>query len=323
MIRVQVSLNGVVRLGGEELIEEWRRQPGARLWLDVEGQLGEPERSLLEGLGCDPLAVIDATRYRHPPKIEQFATNTFILFRGITELAEDLTLVPQQLALFVGEDYLITSHRGKSISVNHFWSRTAEDAGVWEDVGLLVVRLLHFANGRYLKRILDFEDRLGALEDNLLEGEAEGAMRELVSYRSRLRILRRVFSYHQRLSEQILNGVGDQLQHCEENENIHERRDLFDRCERLYSLCNMYYEICGDLVEGYISLSSHRLNNTMKILTIITAIFVPLSFLAGVYGMNFEHMPELHHKYGYFFILGLMGSVAALMIALFRRIRWL
>jgi magnesium transporter len=76
-------------------------------------------------------------------------------------------------------------------------------------------------------------------------------------------------------------------------------------------------------VEGYISISSHQLNNTMKILTIITAIFVPLSFLAGLYGMNFDNMPELHFHYGYFFILGIMASTAALLVYIFKRKGWL
>ena len=85
----------------------------------------------------------------------------------------------------------------------------------------------------------------------------------------------------------------------------------------------MYYEICGDLIEGYISVSSHHLNNTMKVLTIITAIFVPLGFLAGLYGMNFENMPELGWKYAYFALLGVMATLAATMLLVFRRIRWL
>ena len=85
----------------------------------------------------------------------------------------------------------------------------------------------------------------------------------------------------------------------------------------------MYYEICGDLVEGYISLSSHNLNNTMKILTIISAIFVPLTFLAGIYGMNFEYIPELGWRYAYFVLLAVMGSIAIALFILFRRIRWL
>ena len=85
----------------------------------------------------------------------------------------------------------------------------------------------------------------------------------------------------------------------------------------------MYYEICGDLVEGYISISSHELNTTMKILTIITAIFVPLSFLAGLYGMNFDNMPELHLEHGYFFALAAMASTAALLVYVFKRKKWL
>jgi magnesium transporter len=77
------------------------------------------------------------------------------------------------------------------------------------------------------------------------------------------------------------------------------------------------------LIEGYISVSSHHLNQIMRILTIITAIFVPLSFLAGVYGMNFDHMPELHSRWGYFLLLGIMGFTATVLLLTFRRKRWL
>ncbi len=323
MIRAYLLQNGELTQGGRELVEQWRQNPGSQLWLDIEGQLDEEHRELLANLGCDRLAVLDATRHRHPPKVEEFVDNTFILFRGISELEDDLTLLPQQLALFVGDDFLITTHRGTSISLNHFWASVDEDPQSLSDTGLLTVQILHFASGRYLESVLAFEDRLGGLEDALISGDAEDAMKELVAYRSRLRVLRRVFNYHQRLAEQILNGVGSHLWRGQEDQHTHERRDLYDRCERLFSLCNMYYEMCGDLVEGYISLSSHRLNNTMKVLTIITAIFVPLSFLAGLYGMNFDNMPELHYHYGYFVVLGLMALVATAMITLFRRIRWL
>jgi magnesium transporter len=324
MIRAKLLIAEELSAGGAELIESWRGKPGSRLWLDVEGELTADIDALLRAMGCDELAILDASRVRHPPKVEEFENNTFVLFRGISSLGADLQLTPQQLALFVGNDFLVTLHRGQSVSINHFWKLVDGKSRHLADTGLLCLQILHFAGGRYLESILDFEDRLGELEDVLLSGEAEKAMKELVAYRSRLRILRRIFNYHQRLAEHVLNGTGRHLDPGgEDGEHYHQRRDLYDRCERLYSLCNMYYEICGDLVEGYISLSSHRLNNTMKVLTIITAIFVPLSFLAGLYGMNFENMPELHYRYGYFFVLGLMAVVALAMITLFRRIRWL
>jgi magnesium transporter len=72
----------------------------------------------------------------------------------------------------------------------------------------------------------------------------------------------------------------------------------------------MYYEICGDLINGYLSITSHMLNNTMRVLTVITAIFVPLTFIAGIYGMNFDNIPELHTPNGYFYTLGAMLLIA-------------
>lgn len=147
-------------------------------------------------------------------------------------------------------------------------------------------------------------------------------MKELVAYRSRLRRLRRIFSYHKLMAEHLWRDGGPFLGD-EQDDSVHVRRAVFDRCERLYSLCDMYYELCGDLVEGYISLSSHNLNQTMKVLTIISALFVPLTFLAGIYGMNFEHMPELGWRYAYFSLLGLMAVITVVMLFVFRRIRWL
>jgi len=99
--------------------------------------------------------------------------------------------------------------------------------------------------------------------------------------------------------------------------------DLHDRFERLHSLVQMHYEICGDLIDGYLSITSHQLNATMRVLTIITAVFVPLGFLAGLYGMNFEFMPELKFHYGYYGLLGIMGIVAGGLLTFFRMKRWI
>ena len=322
MIRaILLSGDGVFTAGGQELVERWRGDSGGRLWLDIEGEPGERERELLLSLGCDELAIGDTFRTRHPPKIEHFAEHTFILFRGIAQLDEQLELAAQQIGIWVGAESMITVHRGTSVSIDHAWQRSVSESRLDAPSGL-ALRLLHFACGRYLECLLGFEGRLGDLEDGMRGEQSEAEMKELVLYRSRLRKLRRIFNYHQRIGEEIREkgspflGMGD-------DDTVHLRRDVYDRCERLYSLCAMYYEICGDLVEGYISLSSHRLNNTMKVLTIITAVFVPLSFMAGLYGMNFENMPELQWKYAYFVLLGAMATLAIAMLAIFRHIRWL
>ena len=187
---------------------------------------------------------------------------------------------------------------------------------------ILALHLPHYAAGRYLETLLGTEEKIGDLEDALLDSNSDEALKELVAYRSRLRKLLRIFDYHARMTETIVNDGCPHLGNAD-GDSCHLWRDLYDRCERLLSLCTLYYELCGDLIDGYISLSSHQLNNTMKILTIITAIFVPITFIAGLYGMNFANMPELGTAYGYFTVLGVMAIIATAMVILFRKIRWL
>lgn len=306
--------------GGAELLDQWRAD-GGKLWLDLEGLPDTELRPLLLAMGCDELSIRDCLRQRHPPKVEHFPEYSFILFRGIAAMDKSLALSAQQLGVWVGKDVLITAHRGHSLSVEHAWL-SAEASTLLEQPNRLALAILEYASGRYLEHLLEFEACLEDLEDSILTARSESGMRELVIYRGRLRKLRRVFNYHQRLAEEIWSQGSDVLG-TGDDDTLPYRRNLYDRCERLYSLCTMYYEISGDLVEGYISLSSHRLNNTMKVLTIITAVFVPLSFLAGIYGMNFENMPELGWKYAYFVLLGTMATIATTMLVLFKKIRWL
>lgn len=322
MIRaLLLSADGQYFEGNDQLVQQWREMPDSIVWLDIQGEVNPDIRALLRSFDCNELAITDCARTRHPPKVENFDSNSFILFRGITELDDALTLVPQQLGIWVGRNYLITVHRGHSVSVEYLLERAVAD-NLLQSPSVLALDLLHYAAGRYLEKLMAAEERIGDLEDQLLGEQSNEALKELVVYRSRLRKLRRIFNYHQRMAETIL-ADGCPFLGTGEDDNYHIRRDLFDRCERLSSLCTLYYELCGDLVDGYISLSSHQLNNTMKILTIITAIFVPITFIAGLYGMNFENMPELHHEYGYFFVLGIILTVAVAMIALFKKIRWL
>jgi magnesium transporter len=322
MIRALLhSADGQYIEGDERLIDRWRELPEAHLWLDIQDEITPQNRQILSSLGCNELAIKDCARTRHPPKVEDFQSNCFILFRGISALDDSLTLVPQQLGIWVGSNYLITVHRGNSVSIDHFLEIAAEENLV-KSPNILTLRLLHYAAGRYLEKLMAAEEKIAGLEEQLLEGEAEAALKDLVSYRGKLRSLRRTFNYHQSIADTILNEGNAHLG-SGNDDSYHMRRDLYDRCERLQSLCALYYELCGDLIDGYISLSSHQLNNTMKVLTIITAIFVPITFIAGIYGMNFDNMPELRSEHGYFFALGAIVLIATSMVLLFKKIRWL
>lgn len=323
MIRSQLlSKDLTITHGGQSLVAQWEKDKTSYLWLDIEGELQDSEVELLLSIGCHELAVKDAQRKRHPPKVEEFTNDTFILFRGLTHISADMTLDPQQIGFFVGTNLLVTVHRGASLSINQYWSNR-DIADLLAKPSLLLTKIIHYSAGRYLEAVLSFEAVLNDAEENLLGDTPDVAMRALVGYRSRLLNLRRVFNYHEKLFSTI---VHDELTlHSEhyDSELQHALRDVYDRCERLLSLSSMYYDTCGDLIDGYISISSHRLNDTMRILTVITATFVPLSFMVGLYGMNFDNMPELHWKYSYFVLLGTMATTVTGLVFFFKHKKWL
>ncbi|WP_416308474.1 magnesium transporter CorA family protein [Neptunicella sp. SCSIO 80796] len=321
MVRTQLmEINGQISLGGEELIEKATSLPGAKIWIDVELTDKQAVQQFLIEQGCHPLAIADALRDRHPPKIELFDSHIFILYRGVLAIENDLDIEHLQLAFFISDNKLITVRHGHSKGVEKVW---AMDNSLLIDSPLHVaLKVMHTSAGIYLEQILQFENKLSDLEDAFLQRGNDQMMAELVSYRSRLVKLRRIFSYHCGISDSLHTEQGVRSALITEA-HIHEIIDVKDRFERLYTLVQMHYELCGDLLDGYLSISSHQLNVTMRVLTVITAIFVPLSFLAGLYGMNFEMMPELKWKYGYFILLGVMAVVAVGLLSFFKRRRWM
>lgn len=310
MIRTQLlTAAGEWLSGGDELVQRWRTDNSGFIWIDLLGEEPQSEKAFLLSMDCHPLAIEDVQRFRHPPKTETFDNYTLILYRGITEFNKDLTIQQMNIALFAGERCLISCHPRHSMGVNYYWEN-AQAENLLVSPGLLASRIMRFSVGRYLEAILAFEPSLTELEDSMQEKPNDEVMRELIAYQARLRKLKRIFSYHEKLVTNLLKDVPQQL--IEEDGDIeHALQDLFERCERLHGLCTMYYDICGDLINGYLSISSHQLNNTMRVLTVITAIFVPLTFIAGIYGMNFENMPELSAPHGYFYTLGAMLVIAA------------
>lgn len=321
MIRSMLTTpDGLVHEGDENLIEQWQATPESHIWIDMQGEPELRERELLERLKCHPMAIQDAQKERHPPKIEEFEHHTLIIYRGISSFDAQLNFVPQQVCFFIGAHFLITLHPGNALSIDRFFNEQGS-ALLKESPERVALRVMYTSAGFYIDSLLEFESELSDLEDELLENGNDVLMRKLTTYRSRLVKLRRIFSYHKGITQELTAYDYTHLPR-DENETLYAINDVAERFERLYTLTQMYYDICGDLVNGYISISSHQLNITMRVLTVITAIFVPLTFIAGIYGMNFEYMPELGFQYGYFFVWGAMVGIGGSLIWLFKRKNW-
>ena len=313
--------SGETTEGHEELLASWQQQPDTILWMDLADNAQDTEqRMLVEKFGLHPLAVSDAQRRRHQPKIEVFPDHVFILLKGLGPDSTEFDFETIQIALFIGNRFLVTRHSGPSPSIDRLWQSLQQDGSLFAGgPDALALRLARISVDRYLNRLLTLEPRLEDLEQEIVANPRDDILAELMGYKTNLRKFRRVLLYHVQVFLELLNNPPPQVREA----RVHEIKDVYEHQERANSLATLYFEVATDLIDGYISLASHRLNNIMKVLTIITAIFVPLSFLAGIYGMNFENMPELKSPSAYFILLGVMGTIVTTLLLVFRKWRWL
>ena len=317
-----ISPSSPVKMGNEELVNEWEQDENTLLWIDLNKVEKGQEKEILTQFGCHPLAILDAQRDRHPPKIELFEDYIFLLYRGFVAKDDHLTFEHVQISMFIGHRILITCHPESSIAINALFNTGSEKYLTRSPIHL-ALKIFHSSCGSYLQQLFEFESHLEKIEDKFQNSGNDKMMREITSHRSRLVKIRRTFNYHVTIGDTLNTYLEDDETTLITDKEIHTVNDLRERLDRLLTLSQMYYDICGDLINGYMSVTSHQLNATMRVLTVITALFVPLTFLAGIYGMNFENIPELKFRYGYFSLLGVMSVISIGLIVLFKKKRWL
>ncbi len=293
-------------------------------WIALDGHsdadLAEHRAFLKETLQIDELAVDDAMRARHPPKYEQLTDGwQFLLMRGLDARSESINFGTIQLAFFWKRNLLITRNGHRSASIEAI-NRAIDEGELRrpKTVADLLYAILRRMLDRYLPILLNLEERLEAVEAELLRRPSDALLAELMEYGSKLKRLRRIGGYHEACFRNLIANRGDQV-----GLNRSRLNDLHENSERLQSLSSLLDEISKDLKDGYLSLSAHRLNHIMRVLTVVTVIFVPMTFVAGLYGMNFEYMPELKWRYGYFAALGVMTFIAIALLVVFRRRGWM
>jgi magnesium transporter len=312
--------DGKLQEGGRGLIDAWRRSADATIWVMMEDEPPEDERRLLsEEFGILDLAISDALRDRHPPKIEEFRDNTFILLKALDAESKSIDLDTIQLSLFVGDRVLVTRSKKHSVSTDAVW-RQLLSGEIPPDVSRasLAMRLCRTVADRFLPLLLDVETRLEEMEAELLDRPSDDLLATLVRQKGDLKRVLRILQYHAAVFTEARSKTPQHLAGHD-----HELNDVQEQLDRLLSLARLYYELTDDLMNGYLSMSAHRLNRIMQTLTIVTVVFVPITFMAGIYGMNFEYMPELPIRGAYFVLLGAMLLVVVSVLWILHRKGWL
>ncbi len=296
------------------------------LWVDVRG-LANAE--LITGIGrlfeLHPLALEDVVHTHQRAKVEEYASGYYLVVR-IPHLV-DSCMELEQISIFLGERFVVTFQEREGDSFEPIRERIRTAHGRIRSLGpdYLVYALLDAVVDSYFPFVEAYGDRLEDLEDRILTDPDKTVINAIHEIKRDLLLIRRAVWP---LREAVNLLLRDGSKQIGEETRLY-LRDVYDHTIQLVELTETQREIASGLLDVYLSSVSNRMNEVMKVLTIIATIFIPLSFVTGVYGMNFDvsrspwNMPELHWRYGYPFALGLMAAIAIGLLLYFRRKRWL
>lgn len=294
-------------------------------WINIDG-LGDPDTFIKLGelFSLHPLALEDVVNVHQRPKFEDYDDVDFIVLR-MPSLTPQLEL--EQVSLFVGEGFLITIQEKPGDCFDGLRERIKNNKGRVRRRGsaYLAYAVLDAIIETFYPVVDAYTDRLEELETRVLARETQNVVSDIHAIRHDLRLLRRAVSPTREVLSALARADG-----TDAHDDTHVfLRDCHDHAVQLLEAVDMNRELASSLMELHLSNMSMRMNEVMKVLTIIATIFIPLSFIAGLYGMNFDasvspwNMPELRWRYGYPLALGFMGVTAGGLMLFFRSKGWL
>ncbi len=320
MKRFLLITDSGIQQGGEELLIEWQNDKSGWIWLDLFDEEPESEKQFLQkNFAFDEFDILEAQRKRHPPSVSFHKNHTYLLTKPLDSDSQDLDFSTLQLALFIGDNFLVTRRSAHSNYLDQLWSETSENRTYLLAPIKILSALLRRITTRYANILLNLESRLDIIEDEIFESTSETLVKELSGYNTSLRKMRRIIAYHNNIFDELAHKI-DKTIHSDWHDEL---EDIASLMQRNNSLADLYQNVITDLIDAYISLNGHHLNQIMKVLTIVTVIFVPITFLAGIYGMNFENIPELKSSDGYYILLSIMLTIVALLLIVFRKKHWI
>ncbi len=292
--------------------------PPIPLWIDVENPTKEELQGLAENYELPSHLVRDCLQPAHLPKHEKWGDTTFLIIRAFdhhsSRSADTVQLLTQKIALFLGDRFLITTHRKPLALMDPIRQQFSEKEGP-QYLTVLLVAILLAAVESYHSPLEEIEAQIHKFETAIFKSKRQTDNWEaLFRTKSRLMIIKRMLWHSHNTVQKFVpfSSVNQPL--CQ---------DLRERIESLQFFSDSLIDDLNNLLNIQISLASNRTNEVVRVLTIFSAFFLPLTFIVGVYGMNFKYMPELDLRYGY---IGVWAAIVATCVGIylwFRRQGWI
>ncbi len=290
-------------------------------WLNIDGlQDIKLFEDIGELFGLHPLVLEDILNTDQRPKMEDYGNYIYLVLKTFYG-QESVSLLSDQISIILGKDFILSFQERESDLFEPIKEKISKNKGRIRKEGAdyLAHSIIDNIVDNYFVMLEDLGEKIEYLEDDLLKQTTPATLhaihnfkRELILLRKSLWPLREAISSLERSDSPLINkSTGIYF------------RDIFDHTIAVIDTVETFRDMLSGMLDIYLSSISVKLNEVMKVLTIIATIFMPLTFLAGVYGMNFKYMPELELHWGYYGVLGIMAAVAILMLVYFKKKRWL
>jgi magnesium transporter len=295
--------------------------PDALHWIDLEDPTVKEATILEDPFHFHPLAIEDCLSEVHHPKVDDYEAYIFAILHGIRFDAPTDSFITRELDIFLGTNFLITHHNGPMRSITAVREQCGKNiqASLPRGVDFLLHSILDQMFEHYFPSLDAIEDKIQLVQVEVFENPSRETLDRIFALKRDVMQLRRICLPQREIINRLARA---------DFKVINSRaavyfRDIYDNLYRIVEGSMAYQDMTQSTMDAYLSAVSNRLNETMKRLTIISALLMPMTVITGVYGMNFEFMPELHWPLGYPFALALMAAAAGGLLLLFRRKNWI
>jgi len=291
-------------------------------WVNINGLNNTNEiEKIGENYGIHPLTLEDIVNTSQRPKIDEYESYLFVVVKMLY-YDKDERVVSEQVSFVLGSNYVLSFQEAEGDVFDSVRDRIRTKKGRIRNLGAdyLLYALIDSVVDHYYEIIETMGNKIEELEDHLFSGSPKDDITTQIQALKRevLKVRRAIFPLRE-----IINRIEKIEHNLIRKKTIHFYRDIYDHIIQVSENIDIYREMIWGLMDMYMTTISNKMNEVMKVLTIIATIFIPLTFIAGIYGMNFEYIPELSYKYGYFVLWGLMIVLFIGMIFYFKRKKWL
>ncbi|MBN2332780.1 MAG: magnesium/cobalt transporter CorA [Deltaproteobacteria bacterium] len=291
-------------------------------WLNING-LHDTEliREIGNGFGLHALVLEDVVNTGQRPKMEEYDDYLFFVLKMMRYDEDEGKIYSEQLSMILGKTYLLTFQERPGDVFEPVRERIRKQKGRIRKVGIdyLAYALLDTIVDNYIFIVERLGGKIEEIEDEILENPTRDVLARINAYKREINYLRKAIRPAREFILQLSRLDSDLVQ----EQTIPFLKDLLDLATQTVEIIDTYRDMLSDHLEIYNTGVNNRLNEIMKVLTIFSAIFIPLTFIAGIYGTNFEYLPELHYRYSYLVFWGVLVVVALVMVRFFQRRNWL